>query len=212
MVKQFVIGKNQFLKDQDVAAWYSMPYTAVRTNEPTGTSHFLNVLKNNFGNVEWSHNKRSADELEVARKELERVLRHDLPSIREQVGEDLCAVCVPRSKASFADSQQQFRATIAKVTGSLAGFSDLTSAIKRVVDTKTTHWRNAPSDLNSGDTPYPGIALKTCELSGDLRDKAVLLIDDVYTPGIGIDEDFLQACIENGVRKIYFYAVAKTGG
>jgi len=37
-----------------------------------------------------------------------------------------------------------------------------------------------------------------------------LLIDDIYTKSINIDEDAIQALIDKGAKSIVFYAIGKT--
>jgi predicted amidophosphoribosyltransferase len=40
--------------------------------------------------------------------------------------------------------------------------------------------------------------------------KDILLIDDVYTCSINIDEDAIQALYDNGANSVIFYAIGKT--
>jgi phosphoribosylpyrophosphate synthetase len=61
-----------------------------------------------------------------------------------------------------------------------------------------------------GDMPYVGITKATCKISSDVRGKDILLIDDIYTKGVNIDEDAIQALLDNGAKSVIFYAVAKT--
>jgi hypothetical protein len=61
-----------------------------------------------------------------------------------------------------------------------------------------------------GDMPYVGITKATCKISGDVRGKDILLIDDIYTKGVNIVEDAIQALLDNGPKSVIFYAVAKT--
>lgn len=42
------------------------------------------------------------------------------------------------------------------------------------------------------------------------KDKDILLIDDIYTKTINIDEDAIQALIESGAKSVTFYAVGRT--
>ena len=61
-----------------------------------------------------------------------------------------------------------------------------------------------------GELPYAGITKDTCNISAGIRGKDILLIDDIYTKGVNIDEDAIQALLDNGARRVYFYAVGKT--
>lgn len=36
------------------------------------------------------------------------------------------------------------------------------------------------------------------------------MIDDIYTETVNIDEDAIQALLDNGAQAVVFYAVAKT--
>ena len=58
--------------------------------------------------------------------------------------------------------------------------------------------------------PYAGITNDTCTLSDSIVGKNILLIDDLYTKTINIDEDCLQALIDKGAKQVYFYSVGKT--
>ena len=59
--------------------------------------------------------------------------------------------------------------------------------------------------------PYPGITSETCEISSHTRGKNILLIDDLYTKTVNIDEDAIQALFDNGAKNVYFYAVGACG-
>lgn len=58
--------------------------------------------------------------------------------------------------------------------------------------------------------PYPGITKETCIISNDVKGKEILLIDDLYTETINIDEDAIQALIDFGANSVVFYALGKT--
>jgi phosphoribosylpyrophosphate synthetase len=63
---------------------------------------------------------------------------------------------------------------------------------------------------NDGEKPYPGITKDTCKISDNVRGKDILLIDDLYTKTVNIDEDAIQALLNKGAKSIVFYAVGKT--
>jgi len=63
---------------------------------------------------------------------------------------------------------------------------------------------------DNGDLPYPGITKKTCSISNEIKGKDILLIDDIYTKTVNVDEDAIQALLDNGAKSVYFYAVVKT--
>ena len=50
---------------------------------------------------------------------------------------------------------------------------------------------------------------RTCDISADAAGKNILLIDDIYTPGVNIDEDAINALLNAGAKTLAFYAVGK---
>ena len=58
--------------------------------------------------------------------------------------------------------------------------------------------------------PYPGITKDTCSISNEVKNKNILLIDDIYTNNINIDEDAIQALLDKGAKSVIFYSVGKT--
>ncbi|MCF6205161.1 MAG: hypothetical protein L3J59_16105 [Methylococcaceae bacterium] len=58
--------------------------------------------------------------------------------------------------------------------------------------------------------PYKGITNDTCHISDNVRGRTIILIDDIYTGGVNIDEDAIQALLDKGARSVYFYAIGKT--
>ena len=58
--------------------------------------------------------------------------------------------------------------------------------------------------------PYPGITKATCNISDKVAGKDILLIDDIYTLDVNIDEDAIQALYDMGAKSVRFYAVCKT--
>jgi phosphoribosylpyrophosphate synthetase len=47
-------------------------------------------------------------------------------------------------------------------------------------------------------------------LSPEIAGKDILLVDDIYTPTCGIDEDAASALFEAGAQSVVFYAVGHT--
>ena len=87
--------------------------------------------------------------------------------------------------------------------------------------TKTTHLKNVKdltwvnieglNEQNDGMEPYPGITNDTCIIETDLiKGKNIILVDDIYTKNVNIDEDCIQALYDAGAKKVVFYAIAKT--
>ena len=54
--------------------------------------------------------------------------------------------------------------------------------------------------------------LKNAFKSGQnvVKSKRILLVDDIYTEGVNIDEDAIQTLYEYGAKKVIFYSIAKT--
>lgn len=62
----------------------------------------------------------------------------------------------------------------------------------------------------AGELPYVGIAKDTCNISDDVIGQDILLIDDLYTKTVNIDEDCIQALLDKGARSVIFYSIGKT--
>ena len=63
---------------------------------------------------------------------------------------------------------------------------------------------------NDGDLPYVGITNATCNISDSVNGKDILLIDDIYTKTVNIDEDAIQALLNKGAKSVAFYAIGNT--
>ena len=98
---------------------------------------------------------------------------------------------------------------VAAAVKDLSGFSDGTNYIIRHTDTRTTHMDKSGYG-GDGDLPYPGITKDTCNISSEIKGKDILLIDDLYTKTVNIDEDAIQALLDNGASSVVFYAIGKT--
>jgi len=171
-----------------------------------GNTNYLNDLKNTYSSF-------SNHKLQSAVQELQQILQTDLPLILQSQRLDEMVVCVvPRAKAenAYRANQQLFRSTVQAVIQQIHGFVDGTSYLRRHINTKTTHLRRPiPNYTNDGSEPYPGIIEETCEISPNIGGKDILLVDDIYTPGVNIDEDAINALFKMGARTVIFYAVGK---
>jgi len=59
--------------------------------------------------------------------------------------------------------------------------------------------------------PYVGITKETCSIYPEkIINQNVLLIDDIYTKGVNIDEDCIQALYDNGAANVVFYSIGKS--
>lgn len=200
-MNHFQLKANEYLS-RNTKAFYHVQYTGMGN---PGNPNCLNDLKNTFNNF-------PEGKLRSAEQELQNTLREDLPQIFQSLGFNAIVVCVvPRAKAenAFHPNQQRFRASVQAVIRQLCGFVDGTSYIRRHTNTKTTHLPPIPGFTNDGREPYPGITEKTCEISPNVKGKDILLIDDIYTPGVNIDEDAINALFNVGANTVTFYAVGR---
>jgi len=194
-MNKFTINANEYLSN-NVQGFYHTDY--VRYRNP-GNPDYLNDLKNTF-------NDYSIDKLNSAIKQLHNVLENDLVHFDR----NLTICIVPRSKAEniYAHNQLLFKKVIQAIIGELK-FQNGSDYIIRHTDTRTTHL-NRSGYGGDGDLPYPGITQKTCRISDDVRGKNILLIDDIYTNGVNIDEDVIQSLYDKGANSVIFYSVGKT--
>ncbi len=201
-MNQFQINANSYLS-RDIRAFFHVPYTRMRN---AGNPDYLNDLKNTF-------NDFSVAKLQSAVQDLRNTLQEDLAQISNSLGINPLAVCVvPRAKVenAYHRNQQLFRATVQEVIRLVPNFVDGTSYLLRHTNTKTTHLRNPVHNyINDGPEPYPGITEQTCDISTDVAGKDILLIDDIYTPSVNIDEDAINALLNAGAKSVMFYAVGK---
>lgn len=201
----FIIEANGYLR-RETTAFYHVPY--LRMGNP-GNPDYLNVLKNTFNNF-------ARKKLISASRNLQIALELDVPQILQLSECEIMTVCVvPRSKieSSYHENQLLFKRTVQSTIRQTKGFEDGTYYIYRHTDTRTTHLPNLVRNYNNdGPIPYPGITADTCTILPDVRGKDVLLIDDIYTPGVNVDEDAIEALLNAGARAVTFYAVGKTMG
>jgi hypothetical protein len=206
-MEQFIIQSNECLS-KPIVAFYHADYQggSVEQRETIGTvENVVCTLKNQF-------NDKGASVLQQAAINLIQILKNDLPQILQRTGKSNLTVCViPRAKAenTYSPNQKLLRAVIATVVDNLNGFSNGISYIIRHTDTITTHMDRSGYG-GTGDLPYPGITKNTCTISADVRGKDILLIDDLYTKTVNIDEDAVQALLDKGAQSVVFYAVGKT--
>ena len=167
--------------------------------------NIITTLKNQFKD-------RSTDNLLMAAKFMIRILNADLPQILRMTEKCEFVVCaIPRSKAenTYINEQLLFKKAIQANVKNLNSFIDGTNYIVRHTDTRTTHMDKSGYG-GVGNLPYPGITKDTCTISDKVRGKDILLIDDLYTASVNIDEDAIQALFDNGARSVIFYSLGKT--
>ncbi len=206
---QFTIEQNDFLI-QDTEGFYHTDYIGYdRRNEIENYPMYLLTLKNDLNRNWWD------SKLASAQRSLLNVLLNDLPEILQRIEPKVLTVCViPRAKAdnSYRQDQLLFKDTVRNAVNQLEdNLIDGIHFISRHINTKTTHLRRPTKGYdNDGSEPYSGISIDTCNFSEDINGLDILLIDDIYTKGINIDEDMIQALLDCGANSVTFYAVGKT--
>lgn len=204
LLKPHVILPNHFLK-RKTQAYYHIDYVGYL--QPFNPD-FINVLKNQDGST-------NSEKLRHAQDELKEILLNDIAQIYSTAGVSPLTICViPRAKAETEYQPQQllFRETIKETVEQLMqkfhySLEDGTNYIIRHTNTRTTHLQDHDTD---GEKPYPRITCETCTISENVYGKSILLIDDIYTSNVNIDEDAIQALYDSGARKVLFYTIAKT--
>jgi FMN phosphatase YigB (HAD superfamily) len=206
-LKKQIIAHNEYLA-QDIIGYYSLDY--MRYGMPNNPD-FINTLKNQF-------NEYNCDTLHNPLRALKGYLKRDIRCIFDMMNvQDLTVVGIPRSKAEceYSNEQQYFRRGIQEAVQELQNefglpLIDGSHFIMRHTNTKTTHLSKSENVENDGDMPYPGITKATCNISDKVAGKDILLIDDIYTLDVNIDEDAIQALYDMGAKSVRFYAVCKT--
>jgi hypothetical protein len=201
----FTILRNKFLT-QDIQGFYHTDFGGI---ELPNNPNYLYKLKND------PHHSWTEFRMQEAQQQLLAVLLNDLPNVLAQTNRNSLTVCVvPRAKAdaTYRPDQLLFKATVRSAVISLGNsFVDGTNLIIRHTNTKTTHLRR-PMDgfVNDGTEPYPGVSLDTCSFSAIINSRDILLIDDIYTRTVNIDEDMIQALLSNDANSVTFYAIGNT--
>ena len=203
-MNSFVIQSNQYLS-RDVQAFYHTNYVGYQR---LGNPNYINTLKNTYNSYTKSILDNAVQDLrEVLLNDL--LLLNDLPQILQLIPLTVCVV--PRAKTNYQPNQLLFKSTVRDVVNRINSFIDGIDYIVRHTNTKTTHLPiHTPNYNNDGAEPYPGITVETCNISSNVRDKDILLIDDVYTRTVNIDEDAIQALLDKGAHSVTFYAVGYT--
>ncbi len=200
---KFIIYRNEYLA-KDISAFYHSDYHSGGNWRIEGTiENMIWTLKNDSSPFPFR--------LPRARQQFEKILTTDLPQILNSSNYHNLTVCVvPRAKKDsfYRNDQLYFRQIINDVVNKLNGFNNGVDYIKRHTNTKTTHLRG--EEGGDGRLPYVGITKNTCNISKLVQNKDILLIDDIYTKTVNIDEDAIQALFDNGAKSVIFYAIGKT--
>lgn len=203
MMKEFTMEANSFLH-QPVKGFYRCKFYG---HKHPDNPNFLYKLKND------PHHNWTSAELQEAVEEFKKCLIRDLTGILLLASCNKLTLCtVPRAKAEhvYHANQLLFKTTASKIASTQYGYHDGTDFIRRHTNTKTTHLRKQTSSQNDGSMPYPGIAKATCSFSPEIAGRDILLVDDIYTRTVNIDEDMAQALFDHGAKTVTFYAIGYT--
>jgi|TARA_B100000315_G_C14583253_1_gene591612 hypothetical protein len=204
-MEDFTIEGNNFLS-RDVQGFYHSDYSG-----GGGKWRVHGTIENIICTLKNDITPYTPQVLQNTTQQLANILLEDLQQIIQRVGKTTLTVCViPRAKVNYNANQLLFKETVNNVVNRLNGFSNGTNYIVRHTDTKTTHLKRGISGGGNGSSPYPGITKDTCSISDNVRGKNILLIDDLYTKTVNIDEDAIQALLDKGAKDVIFYAVGKT--
>ena len=201
----FIIERNNYLT-QNIQGFYHTDFGGVNLpNNP----NFLYKLKND------PHHNWTEYRIREAQQQFLQILLNDFPEIVRQIHLAPLTVCVvPRAKAdnTYRPNQLLFKATVSSAVNQLGNnFIDGTNFIVRHTNTKTTHLRkHMEGFVNDGLEPYRGISFDTCNFSKNINGRDILLIDDIYTKTVNIDEDMIQALFNCGANSVTFYAIGNT--
>ncbi|MDY4253625.1 MULTISPECIES: hypothetical protein [unclassified Clostridium] len=206
-MERFIIKKNYFLTKKDTLGYFHQVYTGYKQKD---NPNFINVLKNTF-------NSENITNLINARDMVIRILMQDIPCIIQENNLYKCVcICVPRAKVlnSYYDKQLYFKNAVSIAANKINGVIDGTNYIIRIKNTYTTHLSKASRDgiiENDGKEPYKGITIDTCSIEKSrIEAMDIILIDDIYTKNVNIDEDCIQALFDNGARNVIYYSIGYT--
>ncbi|MBS9779298.1 MAG: hypothetical protein KGV51_01595 [Moraxellaceae bacterium] len=218
-LNKFVIERNEYL-ERDIQGFYRTDYVGYK--KPSNPD-YINTLKNTYNSISIWELSDAKDTLLYANTRNPNYLKNELVEILKTFPNDnipIVICVVPRARANncFHKNQLLFRRTIGTVINELIENNSCNhriingvNFIQRHTSTRTTHLpREMPNYDNSGDDPYIGISKDTCNFSDEIQGNHVLLIDDIYTKNVNIDEDCLQVLIDMGCQELKFFAIAKT--
>lgn len=172
-------------------------------SSPNNRVRFVNTLKND-------RLRSSREEILNGEVQLANAIRDDLAWITRMHGARTL-VGVPRSKCetSYPWAKMGLKRALRRAVSANPMLSDGLDFIVRHTDTLCTH-RSYWGYGGAGEGPRPGLLADTCRLSPRIAGRDILLVDDIYTPNCGIDEDAIGAVLEAGARSVVFYAIGYT--
>lgn len=204
-----IIPTNKFLR-KEINAYFHDYYITARKGGGEFSDMILDIKNNGTDTVKCNISNIIAKDLDKI-IEINKVYQKERPIV----------LAVPRSKPDsfWKRCELQFRPTILmgleRSLWTINGKNDRwmvngTHYLIRILETKTTHLAHLDIPTNNGPEPYPGITKDTCQLTGDVLEKSIILIDDIYTEGKGIDEDCIQFLLDNGADNVILYTLGMT--
>ena len=193
------IGNDAFL-DRDVDLYFHAYYYGFSSSE--NSIRYVNYLKNdrrNYDNVIAQCEDRAAS-----------VLAADLSELVKVYG-PLTVCGIPRSKRedSYPEEKMGLKRAIRKAIAMSSELYDGLDYVIRHTNTLCTH-RSYWGYGGDGEGPRPGLIRDTCHLSKEIAGKNIVLVDDIYTAGVGIDEDGVQALLDAGAKSVILYTFGCT--
>lgn len=171
-------------------------------------ANVVTTLKNQF-------NDKSTFQLRVAMESMKKMIQVDFSLMlrfsKWHKIQDWIVCVAPRAKAEarYTPYQQLFRAAVKEAIQGNPRLTDGTNYITRHTDTITTHMHRSGYG-GEGKLPYPGITKDTCHISLEVKGKNIILVDDLYTAGVNIDEDLIQTLRNKGAARVVLYVLGKT--
>lgn len=202
MLFGFVEKDSRYLQQTVKGYFHDWYYTC---HDPRTQIGYVVMLKNDYP-------PRTHKEICESMKTLRSVLAADFAQIvRDNKGRALTVCGVPRAKAecTYDKWQTGLKRTFRMAVKDNPELRDGLDFIVREKDTQTTH-RARSGRGGNGELPRPGLIRDTCRLSPEIKGRDILLVDDIYTSGVGIDEDAVQTLLDCGARSVVFYAVGYT--
>lgn len=193
------MGMDAFL-GRDVDLYFHDHYYGF--SSPANTIRYINYLKNDCRDFD--------NHISICENIAAAVLAADLAELVRVYG-PLTVCGIPRSKRedTYPPEKMGLKRAIRKAISMNPSLYDGLDYIVRHTNTLCTHrsyWRYG----GDGEGPRPGLIRDTCHLSGEIAGKNIVLVDDIYTAGVGIDEDGVQALFDAGAKSVIMYAFGCT--
>ena len=193
------IGHDMYL-DREVDLYFHDHYYGF--SSPENALRYINYLKNDL---------RGFDNLIAQSEETAtKVLAADLSELVNLYG-PLTVCGIPRSKRedSYPPEKMGLKRAIRKAIAMNPLLADGMDYIVRHTNTQCTH-RSYWGHGGDGEGPRPGLLRDTCYLSNEIFGKNIVLVDDIYTADVGIDEDGVQALFDAGAKSVIMYTFGCT--